>query len=222
MPRINFNQERRVAFKEKNIGHLILYCEGYTEKMYFEFFRSIIHKSRFDEIQVEVITAGGNSSRVLNYAVEHLTEEENNRKYSNYTKYLVFDCDAPDNIQEVIQSINVNPINFNMLLSNSMFEVWLLMHFEELTSHLTRSELFFKLNEHLGSKYSKANEGIIRGIMHLGSVEKAILNAEALEKQYKTKELTICENILEMKPYTTVHHLIKKFISKINSNIGGD
>lgn len=48
------------------------------------------------------INTEGNAMLVYKYAEEFLSDEEKQRKYDLYEKHLVFDCDAPANIQEVI------------------------------------------------------------------------------------------------------------------------
>jgi len=102
MGRTLLSPERRSKIKKTNIGRVIIFCEGKTEKYYFDYFAEIIKKNKYTDIKVEIKTADGNAKTVLNYADNFLIEEKNNRKYSNYGKYLAFDCDDPTDIQEVI------------------------------------------------------------------------------------------------------------------------
>ena len=48
------------------------------------------------------------------------------------TNILFFDCDAPDNIVEVIEQAKNSESEYHLLVSSLLFEVWLLMHIEEL------------------------------------------------------------------------------------------
>lgn len=98
MGRTQLSPERKSQIKKTNIGRIIIFCEGKTEKFYFDYFAGIIKKNKYTDIKVEVKTANGNAQTVLNFAESFMSEEENNRKFGNYGKYLVFDCDDPPNI----------------------------------------------------------------------------------------------------------------------------
>lgn len=64
----------------------------------------IIKKNKYTVVEVILETANGNAQTVLNYADSFMSEEEHNRKFSTYGKYLDFDCDDPPNIQTSKQS----------------------------------------------------------------------------------------------------------------------
>ena len=96
------SKKRKIEIQRQNIGKVIIFCEGETEKHYFDYFANIIDKNKYTDIEIRTECASGNANRVLNFANEFLDEEENNRKYTYYKKNLVFDCDAPKNIQAVI------------------------------------------------------------------------------------------------------------------------
>lgn len=78
--------------------------------------------------------------------------------------------------------------NYEVVVSNFLFEIWLLMHFEIVEKKLTKGEIYRRLESHLRNNYEKANEGLIREIIQKGSVEAAIDNAESLAKQYIEKK----------------------------------
>lgn len=110
MPRTILSGFREKDTKDINIGHMILFCEGPTEKYYFEYLTGIMKKNKFNDIDIEIADpAGGNSITVLNYADEYLLGEKNNSKYSNYMKYLIFDCDDKNvNTQDSVQYACIN------------------------------------------------------------------------------------------------------------------
>ena len=216
MPRIQLDEPRRAAFKEEYLGRMIIYCEGQTEKEYFDFFASIIEKSKFDDIQVVIETASGNASQVYKYAQRHLENEENNRKYMNYKKYLVFDCDAPEHVQEIIQRASQSCEQFELLLSNAMFEVWLLMHFERVEESWSKVELLNRLSGYLHHEYKKASAGVVREILSKGDVNLAIENGLALCEAYAIEGKHVTQNIESMNPYTNVHLLVEQFAGRIS------
>lgn len=218
MPRIRLSQQRKTEVKRQNIGKIVLFCEGATERYYFEYFATIINQdqNKYNNVVIATKLANGNAQQVLNYSEDFLAEEENNRLFANYGKYLVFDCDAPDNIASVITSARDNPNNFNLLVSNHFFETWLLMHFEEVECKLTKRQTYRRLSDHLSSKYKKGSKGRTREIVSNGDIEKAISNALKLENQYNAQGKTIYDSIEDMNPYTNMHTLIEQLLLLIS------
>ncbi len=214
MGRTQLSPKRLSETKRINIGKIIIFCEGKTEKYYFEYFSEIIKKNKYTDIEIVLESAKGNAQAVLNYADNFLAEEQNNQKYSNYGKYLVFDCDAPPNVQSVIQQSGV----YKLLITNYLFETWLLMHFEDVYEKLSKRKIYSSLSKHLANSYSKGSKGKIREIIQNGNVEKAIDNAKTLEQFYKDKNKTVYSNIQDMNPYTSVYVLIEQFMVEISAN----
>lgn len=214
--RTMLSPSRQKNIKNTNLGHIILFCEGLTEKYYFEYFTDIIVKNKFNDVRIEIESADGNSSRVLKFADEYLAVEDNNRKYSNYKKYLVFDCDAPPNIQKVIDKICLSENGYEMLVSNYLFETWLLMHYENVTEKISKEHTYKRLSEHLVNEYKKASAGLIREIIQNGSVEEAMKNAESLAEKYSQEGKNICNSIGKMNPYTNVNILVEQLLAVIS------
>lgn len=216
MGRTKLSHNRLTQVEKENIGHVLIFCEGMTEKQYMDYFSNIIKKNKFTDIRVETQSVDGNAKTVYNFAEQYLNQEENNRKYSNYQKYLVFDCDDPPNIQQVILDMQASDKCYSLLVSNFLFEIWLLMHFEQVDKKLTKRKIYQHLTNCLNSEYEKANEGIIREIIQNGSVENAIKNAYELAKKYENEGEIICTNIKEMNPYTNVYKLVEQFMIAIS------
>jgi len=212
MSRTVLSPQRRAEIQKINIGRIIIFCEGKTEKYYFDYFAEIIKKNKYTDVEVVLETANGNAQTVLNFANDFLTIEDNGRKFSTYGKYLAFDCDDPPDIQSVVLASR----DYDLLISNYLFETWLLMHFEEVDSKLTKRQIYRHLSEHLNSIYSKGHRGKTREIIQNGEVEKAIDNAEALELKYGAQGKVSSINIKEMNPYTSVYKLIEQFMMEIS------
>ncbi|MGF7144128.1 hypothetical protein HNQ56_002559 [Anaerotaenia torta] len=212
MGRTILSPQRRAEIQKINIGRIIIFCEGKTEKYYFDYFAEIINKNKYTDVEVVLETANGNAQTVLNFANDFFIDEENGRKFSIYGKYLAFDCDDPPNIQSVVLASK----DYELLISNYLFETWLLMHFEEVDSTLTKRQIYRRLSEHLNSTYSKGHRGKTREIIQNGEIEKAIDNAKALEFQYEDQGKTLSANIKEMNPYTSVYKLIEQFMMEIS------
>ena len=210
MGRTILSPQRQAEIQKTNIGRIIIFCEGKTEKYYFDYFAEIIKKNKYTDVEVVLETANGNARTVLNFANEFLKAEENSRKFSTYGKYLSFDCDDPPDIQSVVLASK----DYELLISNYLFETWLLMHFEEVDTKLTKSQIYRRLSGRLNSAYSKGHKGKTREIIQNGEIEKAIDNAKALEKQYEGQGKVVSANIKEMNPYTSVYRLIERLWRK--------
>lgn len=104
MGRTQLTLRRLSETKKTNIGRIIIFCEGKTEKYYFDYFAEIIKKNKYTDVEVVLETAGGNAQTVLSFADSFMAAEKHNRKFNTYGKYLAFDCDDPPNIQAVIQA----------------------------------------------------------------------------------------------------------------------
>lgn len=218
MSRLHLSRQRITETKKQNIGKIILFCEGITEKYYFDYFAEIINKdeNKYNNVVIETEAANGNAQAVLNYSNDFLSREDKNRLFSNYGKYLVFDCDAPNNIASIINNACSNSNEYHLLISNHFFETWLLMHFEEVNKKLSKRETYARLSAHLSEKYKKGRKGRIRQIISLGDIEKAIENAERLERQYVSKGKSIYDSIDDMNPYTNVYTLIQQLLLLIS------
>lgn len=214
--RTRLSKERVVEIKKENIGRIIIFCEGMTEKNYLDYFAQIINKNKYTDVHIETEAVNGNAKTVLKFADSFLTEEANNRKYAHYNKYLIFDCDDPPNIQDVINDMTSSDREYSLLVSNYLFEIWLLMHFENVNEKLSKKNTYERLKGYLSEAYKKDDCGIIREIVQNGSIEEAIKNAYELDKKYEFENKTIINNIKEMNPYTTIHKLIEQFMVEIS------
>lgn len=218
MARLQLSQPRVTAAKKLNIGKVLLFCEGNTEKYYFDYFAQIINKNenKYNNVIIATESANGNAQTVLNHSIEFLSREENNRLFSNYGKYLVFDCDAPKDIASVITQAKANTNNYHLLVSNHFFETWLLMHFEEVGEKLSKRKTYERLSSHLAGQYKKGQKGRTREIILNGDVEKAIENARTLENQYIQLGKSIYDSIDDMNPYSNVYTLVEQLMLLIS------
>lgn len=213
MSRTLLPSERRTEVRGTHVGRVLIFCEGQTEKYYFDYFAEIINKSKYTDVAVVSENVGGNANSVRLFADQFMSVEENIQKYSNFKKYLAFDCDAPSNIQEVI----ANSTDYELLVTNPFFETWLLMHFENVETKLSKANIYRRLEYHLGiSKYRKARKGYIRKSVMIGDVVAAIDNAAKLDKKYTSEGKNIYTSIKDMDPYSGVYRLIEHFMQEIS------
>ena len=104
MSRTQLSPRRLSEMKRTNIGRIIIFCEGKTEKYYFDYFAEIIKKNKYTDIEVVLETAGGNARTVLRRAAGFMAEEEPNRKFNNYPEFPRM-YDAEYQLGEFIPSV---------------------------------------------------------------------------------------------------------------------
>ena len=218
MARLKPMKKRTEETKKEYLGKVLIFCEGKTEENYFNHYAKILNnKSKYSHIDIELVNVGSDAKAVYTKAEDILNDLSN--KYTSYDKYLVFDCDAPkDCIKDIIKAMKDSEHEYRLLLTNEVFEAWLIMHFEEITELITKTRAYEKMANYLGkSSYKskeKASEGTIRKVIGDGTnVIKAIENAKIINSKYK--DLNIEENIEEMNPYTTVYTLVEKILFEI-------
>lgn len=219
MARINIAIPRTTNTIKTNLGKILIFCEGFTEYNYFNYFSNIFKSTKYNEIEVKLENAEGNAQTVLKSANTFLANEKNKKEFCYHNIYLVFDCDDPPNIQTVVNEMLNSENGYKLLLTNWLFETWLLMHFEEVNQFIKKIQVYRKLEEHLGlinySKF-KNSEGIIRQIIGDGkNISNAIENAIKLEKIMKEKNLNISKNLKDMNPYTTMHEIMAPILDEL-------
>lgn len=216
MARTMLSSTRKHDFEEPNIGQIIIFCEGETEEYYFDYFAEII-RNKYNHIIVETQTVGSDAQAVLDYADKFIGDVNNNRKYKDCDKYLVFDCDAPTNIQEIVNKTRGS--DYILLVTNYSFETWLLMYFEEVNVARKNFATIQELEKFLhDERYKKGSKGKVREIIQNGDFERASDNADRLMKTYSDSGLTIYSDIDKMNPYTNVHELVKQFMVVLSPN----
>lgn len=116
---------------------------------------------------------------------------------------IVADVDehTSDEVREAVRLCGREHIEF--YISNIDFEVWLLMHFEDITKWMEKDELMKRLSDNLGKPYRKG-EGIAADD---GKIEDAIRRG--------MKEIPVSENAVERclqgdRSRTTVHLLVNR------------
>ena len=227
MPRL-VNGERKITNpRPENAGKLLIFCEGHTEYNYLDYFRSYIDnnlRAKFSDIVIEPINAEGNAMHVYNYAEEFLETDENASKYLHYEKHLVFDCDAPENIQEVIALMKDSENDYILDYSNLLFETWLVMYFQNLEPGKDNSKraILKLMRDYLDvTKYTKkmkASKGTIGKILGSNGNEKiraAIENAKLLEKHWKDTGKDMDKDITQMNPAVDIYKLIERLLDEI-------
>ncbi len=227
MPRLVNGERKIINPKPENAGKLLIFCEGYTEYNYLDYFKNYLENNlrvKYSDIVIEPINTEGNAMHVFNFAEEFLAIDDNASKYLYYEKHLIFDCDAPDDIEEVISLMKKSENHYILDYSNLLFETWLVMHFQNLEPDADnkKRKIIGLMREYLGvTKYTKkmkASKGTIGKILGSNGNEKiraAIENAKALEKHWLEDGKTMDKDIKLMNPSVDIYKLIERLLDEI-------
>ena len=202
-------KERKVGNKSERPATCLILTEGTeTEVNYFEGIRMIINQRfRVKEIQtnypMKVQGIGRSTCVLVNEAIKKQSRE-------NYSEvWVVFDKDDNTDFDEAIKLAKNNGIN--VAWSNESFELWILLHFQDLKTAISRDDYIKRLDS-----YFKANginnEGYAKNLTNIfeltrGKIDVAIQRSENLRKFYEEQKICSPE---KMNPATTVDMLIKE------------
>ena len=187
-----------------------IYCNSQkTEPNYFEEIKALVQKAKILDIKIEVFKVKNKGLDPLGCVKCAISDKGEYRE-----KWVVFDKDEFA-IEEAIKLAEDNDIN--VAWSNEAFELWILMHFNYISTPLHRSDYLKKVTEILkkekGYNYTKNKKDIFNLIKGHNNI--AIRNAKKrhqLVKRDRIKE----EN---SNPCTTVYLLVEKLLDSIKNKL---
>lgn len=155
-------QERRASY-----DRILIVSEGSkTEPNYFREIRAT-HRLHTANVEVQPSELGTAPIQVVTYAQ---TLFENGDRHKNIQKrafekiYAVFDRDDHDSYYDALQLAESldgklrndakQPVTFQAVASVPSFELWLLLHYEDIQAPLHRDEVVRRLKQHI-SEYEK-------------------------------------------------------------------
>lgn len=166
--RKDFKDDRRGAGIRKHRQSILVFCEGETEGGYFTGFR----------VRVKTMK-GGSAISIVEDSNRWLRHFKAKERFDQL--WLVFDKDDSSD-EEFNQAIlQAEEYGFQVAYSNESFELWILMHFEQVNSELSRKEYEVRLKKYI-PWYRTRRKGKIQGenlFDHLsGLTDVAIKNAK--------------------------------------------
>lgn len=207
-------RKRKLGIKDERPQTCLIITEGTeTEVNYFQNMKEIINnRYRNREIQenypIKVEGKGRSTSVLVNEAIKR----KNRGSFSKV--WVVFDKDDNSDFDEAVKLAEEN--NIEVAWFNESFELWLLLHFQDLNVAISRNQYLSSLNNHFKSKninngvYSKSISNIFDVTMD--KVDNAIIRSEKLREYYKEKGERLASN---MNPGTTIDILVKELIEYI-------
>ena len=226
---------------EDNLSTFIIFTEDkVSERVYFK---------SFETGNVKVNAIGNQKSKIANVfnAIKHcqdntLFDEDDKISEEGIQVWCVYDrdfsCDPNETNQNDISFneslLNAKAHNIKVAWSNDSFELWVLLHFEdvECTEVLLRDRYYDRLtkimeaNEELCKNFSEAiakgyysykdtfknkrnfKKYVLPELQEVKRRTRAIERAENLEQQHLSKR-----KAHEKCPCTMVHHLVKELLS---------
>ncbi len=182
---------------------IILFCEGETEKRYFDSF-----PKRGKNITVK--SFGKGTAKLLEEAKGFLKKAENEKLRYN-EKWIVFDKDHFTDFDETIKKSEDS--DFKVAYSNPCFELWFFLHFEytetSLDSKTLCGKVCTKLSKCQDCRDLKSKTNIYEDILEKQT--NAIKNAKKLEKNKDENAKPSEQN-----PITKVHFLVESLNESIS------
>lgn len=220
-------KKKEEEIEERAPYRYLIVSEGVeTETNYFEGIRRRI-SSKYNNtvdvkksIELRIEGTGKNTNSLVNAVEDFLLDVD---KYVNHSNtvygniWLIFDKDDFDGNQFNSAISQAEARGYNVGWSNESFELWFLLHFEQLVTGIGREQYNDKLTKYFkenkifskykiaGNKYHKNIENIYEILLEYGDETKAIRRAEKLMKDWKSEGVTIPS---KMKPATAVFKLI--------------
>ncbi|QUF83329.1 RloB family protein [Clostridium butyricum] len=207
-------KSRRTDTRDEKPATCLILTEGTeTEVNYFENIKSIINsRYRRREIQDNYPMKVEGKARSTSVLVNEAIKKKNRESFSEV--WVVFDKDDNTDFDDAIKLAEDNDIK--VAWSNESFELWILLHFQDLNTPITRGQYISNLSKHL--KDNNINDGTynknIKNIFDitLDKVDYAIRRSEKLREYYKNQKQNKAS---DMNPGTSVDILVKELLCYI-------
>lgn len=195
---------------------MLIVCEDQnTEPYYFRQFKKLFPE---ETVYLREVGTGKKPKGIVEQAIIEKKSLSAEARKTIDEVWVVFDKDDEGNNATTLASFNTawelaEKENINIAFSNEVFELWLLLHLNDVSSNkpIPRSDIYSSLETAIKSVethnlfvYEHGKIEIIDVIIELGSEAKAIERAEKLLVEQKGKQL------IDSNPSTTVHILVKR------------
>ena len=216
MGKDNQPKARQAAQLARKAGHrasydrILIVTEGSkTEPLYLGEIRKEF-RLQIANVQVQHSQYGTSPLRIMEYA-EHLfvkgDEEKNIQPRAFEQVYVVFDRDDHETYHNALAKAAAlngglrndlkQPVKFEAIASVPCFELWLLLHFEDVHAPLHRTEVYQRLRQYLPN-YDKGQTG------HYAQSRQNLADAYK-RAEHLAQRITAHDGV---KPYTDMHRLV--------------
>lgn len=206
-------QLRRKVVKESrraSYARILIVTEGSkTEPLYLDEIRAA-HQLHSANVEVQPGQLGTAPIQVVRYAqqlFEHGDLHKGIRPKSFDQVYAVFDRDDHDSyfnalhlaksLDSKLRNDDRQPVSFNAIASIPSFELWLLLHYEDIRAPIHRHEVMDCLKQHIPG-YEKGVGGMY--VTTRDRLETAMPRAQALAERFNA--------YTDPEPFTALHKLV--------------
>ncbi len=195
---------------------ILIVCEDQnTEPTYFRQFKKMFPE---ETVYLREIGTGKKPKGIVEQTINEREILSAEAKKTIDEVWVVFDKDDEGNTATTLESFNsawalARQEKINIAFSNEVFELWLLLHFIDVssTNPIPRADIYSSLQTVIKSfethklfVYQHGKAEVIDALVKLGSEVKAIERAEKLLAEQKGKQP------IDANPSTTVHVLVKR------------
>ncbi|MBJ0431201.1 RloB domain-containing protein [Enterococcus faecalis] len=153
MPKI-----KRVKKGKKLKPNVMIFCEGETEEAYLR-----LIKRKYSAVNIKsklkVKTCRRQGEALVEYAVSCIRSMGKAERDNYDLFYVMYDKDeqTTESIENAVRCAQRHRPEIKTIFSNECFELWLLLHFEEVNRYMTRENLYGRLEKVLHLKDSYRN-----------------------------------------------------------------
>jgi len=177
---------------------LWIFCEGETEKYYFQKLKA---EERIGRVNVKSTKKTG-SKNIVKYATTFT--KHNNDFSKGDTVFCVFDRDKNTNKQLKEAKREAERHGIKIIFSNPSFEFWLLIHYQLHTTSCENDDILTKLKKFIPD-YHKADPELY--LITRNNIETAKTNSQKIIEMYRDKNVELISR--ESNPVTLVNNLIE-------------
>jgi hypothetical protein len=204
----------RKSAKRQAYESVLIVTEGVTEAIYLNEIRT---QCRLSSTNVVALPSadGTEPIQIVEYANTLFLEgstDKGIRPQAFDSVYMVFDRDEHKSYHDALAKIKTlnnmyenfegEPVSFYAAASVPCFEVWLLMHYQDVNAPVHRRDVYKKLKEHLPT-YDKGQSGWWHQTKH--NFAEATSRAEV-----RSKLATVYDG---NEPFTSIHKLVSKLLN---------
>jgi len=185
---------------------VLIVTEGLTEANYFENYKT-------SDNLIIIKNEGDNKRSLVEKAIEEKARVIRDEGFNEGDHFWVvmdrdtqkLDKNDKGNFSAALQLARNNKIS--VAWSNDAFELWLILHFQDLRSALPRKQLRGMLTKHLGERYDKSHPTVYFDRL-LPLRDQAIARAKSLLEEVETHMHG------HINPSTSVHNLVELLITE--------
>ena len=172
----------------------LIFVEGETEQKYFE---ALKKKLRIMNASIKVMKINNAGKDWIDKAANEIRNSADIKRLSGDPVFVIFDKNDHNEADLTAMWIKAEEMGYQIGFSNEAFEVWLIAHFEKITSAIMNEQVRKnKLFKHLGTSYAKANSKQIEQLV--GLYERAIENTATISDDDFHHQCTSVGHVIKM------------------------